>query len=118
MAFHVYPDPQTAALTVASGATTFAAITQLTGASVPAGAYPKMMFARVAVFGGAAAPTLSVKAGTGNAVTATTVPTAVYRTAAAAPTDYVGDVQLFTVGEAAGVFQVRLGFDQDTVETL
>ena len=41
MTSHVYPDPQTAALTVPPGAANvqFITISQLTGASVPAGAY-------------------------------------------------------------------------------
>ena len=64
MTIHVYPDPQTAALPVAPGATTVTLISQITGASVPAGAYNKMMFIRVAMFGGTAAPTLLIKAGT------------------------------------------------------
>jgi hypothetical protein len=115
MPFHVYPDPQDAALTVAPGATTFAAISQFTGASVPAGAYNKMMFIRVAMFGGATAPTLLIKAGTGTAVPITALTTAVYR--GANPTDYVGDVQLVTAGEVTDVFQIRMGFDQDTSET-
>jgi hypothetical protein len=116
MTIHVYPDPQTAALTVAPGAApTFSLISQITGASVPAGAYSKMMFIRVAMFGGTAAPTLFIKAGTGAAVQITTTTTAVYRSPSL--TDYVGDVQLVTVGEAPDVFQVRIGFDQDTTET-
>jgi hypothetical protein len=118
MTSHVYPDPQTAALTVQPGAANaqFTAISQLTGASVPTGSYNKMMFIRVAMFGGTAAPTLSIKAGAGVAVPVTTSPTQVLR----GPnplTDYVGDVQLFTVGEATDVFQIRMGFDQDTTET-
>ncbi|MEV6871425.1 hypothetical protein [Amycolatopsis sp. NPDC051128] len=115
MTFHVYPDPQTAALTVAPGATTFAAITQLTGPP-PAGVfYSKMMFIRVAMSGGATAPALFVKAGTGDPVPATNFTTAVYRTPGT--TSYVGDIQLVTTGEATGVFQLRMGFDQDTTET-
>jgi Mg-chelatase subunit ChlD len=116
MTIHVYPDPQTAALTLAPGAApTFTLISQITGASVPAGAYNKMMFIRVAMFGGPAAPTLLIKAGTGAPVPISTATTAVYRSASL--TDYVGDVQLVTVGEATDVFQVRMGFDQDTTET-
>ncbi len=117
MAFHVYPDPQTAALTVEPGPakTKFTAITQLTGPAVPAGSYNKMMFVRVAMFGGAIAPTLLIKAGTGTAVPVVALTTAVFRSAN--PADYVGDVQLVTAGEAAGVFQIRMGFDQDTSET-
>lgn len=114
MTFHVYPDPQVAPLAVAPGATAFAAIGQLTGASVPAGAYRTMMFIRVAMTGGATAPTLLVKAGTGTAVAVTTLATAVFRTPG---TDgYVGDVQLLTAGEPANVYQIRIGFDQNTAE--
>ncbi len=115
MTFHVYPDPQVAALTVAPGATTFTGINQLTGASVPADAYVKMMFIRVAMFGGATAPTLLIKAGVGAPVPITTLTTGVFRGPAIA--DYVGDVQLVTAGEAAGVFQIRMGFVADTTET-
>jgi hypothetical protein len=115
MTFHVYPDPQDAALTVAPGATAFSAISQLTGVSVTAGAYNKMMFIRVAMFGGTTAPTLLIQAGSGSAVPITTFTTSVLR--GANLSDYVGDVQLFTAGEATGVFQIRMGFDQDTTET-
>jgi hypothetical protein len=117
MAFHVSPDPQTAALTVEPGPakTKFIPISQLTGAAVPAGSYNKMMFARVAMFGGAIAPTLLIKAGTGTAVPIVALTTAVFRSAN--PADYVGDVQLVTAGEAADVFQIRMGFDQNTNET-
>lgn len=130
MTFHVFPDPPTAALTVGAGATTFTALVdslnqpvQLTGASVPAGAYNKMMFIRVAMFGGTTAPLLWVKAGTGEPVPmadpVTLVPDtlthAVFRTPGT--TSYVGDVQRVIAGEAPGVFQIRMGFDQDTTET-
>ena len=81
MTFHVYPDPQAAALTVTPGGTTFTLISQITGPSVPAGAYNKMMFIRVAMFGGVTAPALFIKAGTGTAVPATTFTSAVYRSA-------------------------------------
>lgn len=114
MTFHVYPDPPATPLTVAPGATAFAAIGQLTGTSVPAGAYRTMMFIRVAMTGGATAPTLLVKAGTGTAVVVTALTTAVFR---APGTDgYVGDVRLLTAGEPANVYQVRMGFDRDTAE--
>jgi len=123
MTAHVYPDPQTAALPVAPSATTFTGISQLTGASDPPGAYNKTMFIRVAIFGGATPPTLWIKAGTGDPVAmadpVTLVPDtfthAVFRTPG--NTSYVGDVQMVTFGEAAGVYQVRMGFDQDTTET-
>jgi hypothetical protein len=108
--FHVYPDPQTAPLTLAPGDTASIAIGQLTGASVPAGAYTKMMFIRVAMFGGSSPPTLFLQAGTGAAVELTTFTTAVFN-----PVDYVGDAQL--INEAANGYQIRMGFDQDTVQT-
>ena len=37
MAFHVYPDPQTAPLAIQPGGTGLISIGQLTGAAVPAG---------------------------------------------------------------------------------
>src|SRR4051812_42881777 len=114
MSFHVYPDPQTAALTLPSGAATatFTAIVQLSGASDPAGAYRKMMFIRVAMFGGTTAPELLIKADTGNPVTITAQTNAVFKAPGA--TGYVGDVQLFTAGEPTNVFQIRMGFDTNT----
>ncbi|MFN2497148.1 MAG: hypothetical protein ABR608_14805 [Pseudonocardiaceae bacterium] len=112
MAFHVYPDPQTAPLTVAPGVTTFTTISQLTGPADPVG-YNKMMFIRVSMFGGASPPTLFVMAGTGDPVPAGPLTKEVYRTPGT--TSYVGDVQL--VSEANNVYLIRMGFDQDTAES-
>lgn len=114
MAFHVHPDPQAAALQIAPGATTFTVIGQLTGASDPVGAYNKMMFIRVGMSGGASPPDLFLRAGVGTAVQAVPVTTAVFRGPGIA--DYVGDVQLVTAGEAANVFQIKMGFDQNSNE--
>ena len=74
-----------------------------------------MMFIRVGMSGGASPPELSLKAGTGTAVQAVAFTTAVFRGPNVA--DYVGDVQLVTAGEAANVFQIRMGFDQNSAET-
>ena len=119
MAFEVHPHapgaPPTDPLVVGPGATTFTTVGQLTGPSAIAGAYPKMMFIRVALFGTSPAPTLFVKAGAGTAKEVTTVATAVLR--GAGLVDYVGDVQLVTAGELPNVWQVRVGFDKDTTET-
>ncbi|MFE5687013.1 hypothetical protein [Streptomyces sp. NPDC056512] len=112
MSFHVYPDPQIAALTVASGATAFTAIRQLTGASPPSDPYIKVMFIRVGMFGGASPPTLFVRAGTGAPVEVKSQFSAVFRSLA--PADYVGDVRLInTVGN---VYQIHMSFDQDSAE--
>ncbi|HEY2669133.1 MAG TPA: hypothetical protein VGJ07_02025 [Rugosimonospora sp.] len=115
MSFHVYPDPQTDPLSVAVGVTTFTPIAQLTGPPAVAGSYNKMMFIRVSMFGGASPPSLSVKAGTGDPVTATTFTTAVYRLPGTNGADYVGDVQLIV--DANNVYRIRMGFDQNTAET-
>ena len=118
MAFQVYPD---APLSVASGATTYTTFTQLTGASVPAGSYNKMMFIRVSMFGGTTPPNLYVTANTGDPVQALTLaqqgPKPVYNLPGMSPSAYVGDVQLITAGEASNVYQVQVGFFADTTES-
>ncbi|MCX5001197.1 VWA domain-containing protein [Streptomyces sp. NBC_00638] len=112
MSFAVFPDPPTEPLTVAAGDITFTPISQLTGSSVPVGAYLKMMFIRVAMSGGSSPPELFVKAGTGSEVKITALTTAVFRSDN--PADYVGDVQQFS--EANNVYRIRVGFDKDTTE--
>lgn len=112
MPFHVYPDPQTAALSVASGATTYTAVEQLAGTD-PSGTYDKMMFMRVSMFGGAGPPTLYVRAGTGSPVEVTTTTAGVYRVRGKDPGEYVADVWL--IGSAS-VHEVRIGFFADTAE--
>ncbi|MFI2508897.1 hypothetical protein [Streptomyces sp. NPDC018972] len=113
MSFAVFPDPPTEPLTVAAGDITFTSISQLTGPSVPVGAYVKMMFIRVAMADGSNPPELFLKAGTGDAVKVTALTTAVFRSDG--PADYVGDVQQFS--EPNNVHRIRMGFDKDTVET-
>ncbi|MEU6667888.1 hypothetical protein [Streptomyces sp. NPDC046727] len=112
MPFAVFPDPPTAPLTVAAGDITFTPISQLTGPSVPAGAYVKMMFIRVAMAGGSSPPELFIKAGTGAEVKITALTTAVFRSDDLA--DYVGDVQ--QLSESGNVYRIRMGFDKDTTE--
>ncbi|MEU6726455.1 hypothetical protein ABZ917_22370 [Nonomuraea wenchangensis] len=114
MAFHVYPDPQTAPLVVTPGGTVFTGITQFAGISVPAGVYNKMMFIRVASSGSTVPPTLLVRAGTGTPVEARPTPTTLARGPDPAG-DYVGDVVL--LGEADNVQQLRVGFVADTSES-
>ncbi|SCL34988.1 Peptidoglycan-binding (PGRP) domain of peptidoglycan hydrolases-containing protein [Micromonospora rhizosphaerae] len=119
MAFEVHPhapgNPPTDPLKVTKNSEQSSTINQITGPPVIANSYVKMMFLRVAMTGTGTAPTLSLQTGLGPPVIATGTPTAVYR--GPNPVDYVGDVQLITAGEAAGVWQIRMGFDQDTDET-
>ncbi|MFE5690470.1 hypothetical protein [Streptomyces sp. NPDC056512] len=112
MPFAVFPDPPTEPLTVAAGNIAFTPITQLTGPSVPADAYVKMMFIRVAMSGVSSPPELFVKAGAGAEVKITSFTTAVFR--GASSSDYVGDVRQFS--ESNNVYRIRMGFDKDTLE--
>ncbi|MEV8509040.1 peptidoglycan-binding protein [Actinoplanes sp. NPDC051475] len=119
MAFEVHPhapgNPATDPLKVAKNSEQSSTFTQITGPPVISNSYEKMMYLRVAKSGTGAPPTLSLQTGLGPPVVATSTPTAVYR--GPNPSDYVGDVQLFVAGEAAGVWQLRMGFDQNTSET-
>ncbi|MFJ4245053.1 hypothetical protein ACIP17_31140 [Streptomyces iakyrus] len=112
MSFAVFPDPQLAPLAVAPGATAFIPFSQLTGQSDPVGTYVKMMYIRVAMFGGVSPPTVFLKAGNGTEVRLNSFTTAVSR--GPESTDYVGDARLFA--DANNVFRIRMGFDQDTSE--
>ncbi len=119
MNFQVYPhapsNPPTDPLKVAKNSEQSSTIKQLTGPPVIANSYVKMMFLRVAMTGAGPAPTLSLQTGLGDPVIATGTAAALYR--GPDPDDYVGDVQLISLNEAPGVWQIRMGFDKDTTET-
>ncbi|MEU0399328.1 hypothetical protein ABZ318_03595 [Streptomyces sp. NPDC006197] len=113
MSFHVYPDPQTAALTVASDTTALTSISQLAGTPpMIYSNYTKAMYIRVSMFGGTSPPTLFVKAGTGVPVQAKGQFSPVFR--GPASTDYVGDVRL--ISSVENVYEIYMLFDQDSSE--
>ncbi|MFF1696502.1 hypothetical protein ACFVXC_23305 [Streptomyces sp. NPDC058257] len=121
MAFHIYPDPQTAALTVSTGLPVFVGIDQLAGPR-DQGGYAKMMYVRVCATGAVELPTLFIRAGhpdtpatpgdtEGPAVEITGFTGGVFN-----KTTYLGDVKRDV--EADNVAIIRMGFDQaGTAET-
>jgi hypothetical protein len=119
MAFHLFPDPQVAPLTVdRSGGRVDTSFGQLAGEPLPefAGIYERMMFVRVAAVGGSVAPTVFLRAGQGPAVEVSAASRPVFRAKAAggAGTGFVGDV--FLAPGAGNVLQILVGFDRDTME--
>ena len=119
MVFTLYPDPPVAPRTVPAGGRGDAGFAQLAGESLPefTGSYERMMFLRVAMIGGSAAPTVFMRAGQGPAVAVATATQPVFRATRpdGAGTGFVGDV--FLVPGEGNVLRVLLGFDRATVET-
>ena len=119
MVFKLFPDPPVAPLGVPGGGRTDAGFVQLAGEPLAefAGIYARMMFLRVAMIGGTAAPSLFVRAGQGPAVAAATGTLPVFRATRPDGTgsSYVGDV--FALPREGNVFRVLVGFAAATEET-
>jgi DNA-binding beta-propeller fold protein YncE len=106
MTFTLYPNPPVQALPVPTGATVFTAF-DIHAAHVAEfdPPYAQMMFLRVAMLDGSAAPGLLVAAGTGTPVQVTPDTQAVY--SAPGDTGYVGDV--WSKPLAANVIEILVG---------
>lgn len=106
MAYGLYPDPATRALSVPAGATQFTDVAAQYGHVAEFDPpYPQVMLLRVAALDGAAPPRLLLAAGTGPAVEVSPNTQAVY--GAGPDTGYVGDVWLTPV--SATVTDVVVG---------
>ena len=106
MSFALYPDPPVRALSVPAGGTVFTLFAQRSGHVAEFDPpYPQVMFLRVAMLGGSAAPALFVAAGSGTPVEVSVDPQGVF----SSPGDvgYVGDVSLKAIG--ANLFEVMMG---------
>ncbi|MGW8374969.1 vWA domain-containing protein [Streptomyces sp. ODS28] len=110
--FKVYPDTQPTPLPqqVASGATAALTFAQLTGPSSFPGIYAATMHLRVAMFGGAFAPGLSLSAGGGPALLLTANSTQINT-----PAGRLGDAK--AVAEADNITRIQVDFDAETAVT-
>jgi uncharacterized protein YegL len=105
----------TGALATGDGVLPVEPFQQLTGPD-NSGAYVKKMFMRVAKFGGTATPAFSLQAGEGAPVELTAFTQGIYRTNQP-PSGYIGDAQLLPPAPGSNVYQIEMGFAQDTTET-
>jgi hypothetical protein len=110
---HVYPDPQTAPLNIAAGATS--ALIPIEQLTTVIGTDP-FMFIRVAMSApactalAAPAPTVSLKADTGDPVALTALTQAIYDVPGTNPANYIADVSIEPDIAGNNVFVITIDF--------